>query len=360
LADWSFKVTPDLGIRSEPAACLAPALARPLPRLGGRPVHPKRNVLIIGHGPAGRELASYFKEHPLAGFRVRGFLDEAEPAGEEVLGRIANLVEVARANFVDEVILTAPYEREFARRVVQEARQNRLAVKVVPELFGSGPETVALDWVGSTPVLQLHREPLPTWRLFLKRAADVVASGFGLVLALPLMILIGLCIKLDSPGPVLYGSRRLGKKGQTFICHKFRTMIPGAEHAKQALRTANERHGPTFKLAQDPRVTTAGRWLRRYSLDELPQLWNVLRGEMSLVGPRPHPLDDCERYALDHLRRLDVTPGMTGLWQVTARNDPSFQRSLALDMEYIEHWSLGLDLRILWKTVFSVVRGSGS
>jgi lipopolysaccharide/colanic/teichoic acid biosynthesis glycosyltransferase len=137
-------------------------------------------------------------------------------------------------------------------------------------------------------------------------------------------------------------------------------MVANADQLKDGLRECNERQGPCFKIENDPRVTGVGRFLRRYSLDELPQLWNVLRGEMSLVGPRPHPLDDFELYRLDHLRRLDVTPGITGLWQVTARRDPSFQRNMALDLEYIEHWSFWMDLRILWKTVFVIFHGSGA
>jgi lipopolysaccharide/colanic/teichoic acid biosynthesis glycosyltransferase len=137
-------------------------------------------------------------------------------------------------------------------------------------------------------------------------------------------------------------------------------MVAGAEREKELLRQKNEREGPFFKIANDPRITRAGRWLRVYSLDELPQLWNVLRGEMSLVGPRPHPVEDCEQYRLEHLRRLEVKPGMTGLWQVTARNDPSFETNMSLDMEYIERWSLALDLKILGKTALAVLRGSGT
>ena len=137
-------------------------------------------------------------------------------------------------------------------------------------------------------------------------------------------------------------------------------MVADADGMKDSLRIRNEREGPCFKIADDPRITSVGRILRRYSLDELPQLWNVLRGEMSLVGPRPHPLDDIERYRLEHFRRLDVTPGITGLWQVTARHDPSFETNMALDVEYIEQCNLWMDLQILWKTVFVVLHGSGA
>jgi len=166
-------------------------------------------------------------------------------------------------------------------------------------------------------------------------------------------------VKADSSGPVLYAAKRAGRKGRPFRCYKFRTMVSDADQCKNSLQGMNKRSGPIFKVFDDPRVTRIGRWLRRYSLDELPQLWNVMKGEMSLVGPRPHPVDEFAAYELSHLARLDVTPGMTGLWQVSARRDPSFDRAMELDREYIRTWNLGLDSRILLRTVFAVARGSG-
>ncbi len=225
---------------------------------------------------------------------------------------------------------------------------------------GGDLQSVALESLGHIPLLALHEEPSPASGLFLKRLVDVVLSASVLLLSGPLLAATALAIKLDSPGPVLYRATRVGRKGRNFICYKFRTMVCAADQLKEALRRRNERDGPFFKMTNDPRVTSVGHFLRRYSLDELPQLWNVLKGEMSLVGPRPHPLDDFQRYQFEHLRRLEVTPGITGLWQVTARRDPSFERAMALDLEYIEHWSLWTDLRILCKTVPVVLHGSGS
>ena len=158
----------------------------------------------------------------------------------------------------------------------------------------------------------------------------------------------------------MYRAPRVGRKGRRFICHKFRTMVTNADELKEKLRHLNEREGPFFKIEQDPRITRVGRFLRKYSLDELPQLWDVLRGDMSLVGPRPHPLDDYQQYTLEHLRRLDVTPGITGLWQIMARRDPSFERALALDNQYIETWSFLSDMRILLRTIPSLIKGAGS
>jgi lipopolysaccharide/colanic/teichoic acid biosynthesis glycosyltransferase len=174
-----------------------------------------------------------------------------------------------------------------------------------------------------------------------------------------LLAVIAGFIRLDSRGPVLYCAQRAGRKGKLFRCYKFRTMVSGADRLKDDLRENNQRSGPFFKISNDPRITRLGRFLRRYSLDELPQLWNVVKGDMSLVGPRPHPLEDVAGYEIEHLARLDVTPGITGLWQVTARRDPSFQRGMELDREYIRTWSLRSDMRILLKTFLAVVQGSG-
>ncbi len=327
-----------------------------------------RNVLIVGAGPVGRELAATLERQRIAGRTVVGFLDETETLTGDVLGRVENLARIARAEFVDEIILAIPNQHDLARRVIREARRSRLSIRAVPDVYGYGwdqdcgpePGRLGLEYFGDLPVLTLHEERAPASGLFCKRVLDVLISALALLAAAPLMAAIALLVKLTSPGQVLYQAKRVGLKGRRFICHKFRTMVSDADRLKDGLRESNERRGPCFKIAADPRITRVGQFLRRYSLDELPQLWNVLRGEMSLVGPRPHPLDDFEHYRLEHLRRLDVTPGITGLWQVTARRDPSFQRNMALDLEYIEHWSLGMDFWVLWKTVFVILQGSGA
>jgi len=330
---------------------------RRAPAQGGRDV---RNVLIIGAGEHGRRLAAHMGEDAASRYVVMGFLDEDEPIGGDVRGRVEDLARIARSDFVDEIVLTAPQQPELARRVIREARRNQIDVKVVPELFGFEPDDpLVYEQFGNIPVLTLRVERMPTFGLFLKRTVDAVFACATLALTAPLLIIIALVIKLESPGPILYRAERAGLKGRRFRCYKFRTMDAGADKTKEQLRARNERHGPFYKMADDPRITRAGRWLRRYSLDELPQLWNVVRGEMSLVGPRPHPLDDFERYDLGDLQRLGVSPGLTGLWQVTARRDPSFERGLALDLEYIRSWSLWRDFRILYQTISVVLRGSG-
>lgn len=196
-------------------------------------------------------------------------------------------------------------------------------------------------------------------RLILKRILDVILSCAALLLLWPLLLVIALAVKLESSGPVLYASVRAGQKGQKFVCYKFRTMVDKAEELKSLLRHFNERQDPFFKMANDPRVTRLGHFLRKYSLDELPQFWNVLKGNMSLVGPRPHPIDDYTRYRSGDHRRLEVKPGITGLWQVIARTNPSFETCMELDLAYIKHWGLLLDFEILLRTVPAVLAGEG-
>jgi exopolysaccharide biosynthesis polyprenyl glycosylphosphotransferase len=357
-AEWAARLIPGAGF-----ACAGKHRKTAMPRtspksVGVRARRAGRNVLIVGASNLGQRIASYFETHPELDRAVCGFLDDRKPLGNGVVGRVSDLAQLARTGFVDEVILAAPHDRELTLRVLRAGRQLRLDVKMAPDLFGCEP-TGETERVGAIPLISLHEERLPVAGLLLKRVLDMAGAAAALILLAPALALIATLIWLDSPGPVLYAAPRAGRKGRPFRCFKFRTMIPEADALKDELRIRNQRRGPFFKITNDPRVTGIGRLLRRYSLDELPQLWNVLKGEMSLVGPRPHPLDDFSGYRIEHLPRLDVTPGMTGLWQVTSRQDPSFQTGMKLDIEYIHRWSLGLDVRILWKTAGAVLRGSG-
>ncbi len=176
----------------------------------------------------------------------------------------------------------------------------------------------------------------------------------------PVLLLLAILVKLDSQGPVLYASKRVGRKGRIFSCYKFRTMVANAEELRKKLEHLNERDGVLFKISNDPRITRTGAWMRKHSLDELAQLWNVLKGDMSLVGPRPPLASEVKQYQLDYLKRLEVAPGITGLWQVEARNNPSFEQYISLDLSYVDNWSLGLDLHILFRTIAVVAAGTGS
>lgn len=318
-----------------------------------------RNVLIVGSGESARMVAWMVEQDREAGRRICGFLDNQKPVGNGVVGCVADLARLARTGFVEEVILVSTQDKELSLWVLSEARRLRLDVKIVPDLLACDPVVEECEQIGGVPLFCLHAERPPLAGLMLKRLIDILGAGAALILLLPLLAGIAALVKMDSTGAVLYCAPRAGRKGRRFRCYKFRTMVCNADELKGALRQDNERSGPIFKIAGDPRITRLGRYLRRYSLDELPQLWNVVTGEMSLVGPRPHPVDDVAGYAIEHLARLDMTPGVTGLWQVTARRDPCFQRGMELDREYIRTWSLGLDLRIVLKTFLAVLHGSG-
>lgn len=318
------------------------------------------NALIVGSGSLGQQLAAYLEENKQFGFRVIGFLDEDHRGDPRVLGTIEDLPRVARAQFVDEVFVTTLSERDLVKRVAAEARRQHLNVKVVPDLYDELGLDTPIRSLGELPLVELHWEAIPTLGLFVKRVADVVLSALALIISAPILLVAAIGIKIDSRGPVFYKSERVGRKGVVFTCWKLRTMVANADQLKKNLNHLNERsNGLLFKVADDPRVTRIGMFLRRYSIDELPQLWNVLRGEMSLVGPRPPLPSEFDQYSLEHLRRLDVKPGITGLWQVTARQDPSFENYMALDLEYIEHWGFWMDAKILWKTIPAVLRGRG-
>lgn len=318
--------------------------------------HKTRRALIIGAGGTGRKLGAYLKSHSVLGYTVAGFLDDSSDGNPTVLGTVSEFPSIARSEFVDDVFIAANLDPALIQQLSEEAKQCGIQVKLVP---GVCEQATSWECVGDLPVMIIRSQPIPTIGLFLKRVLDITGAVIGLSVLLPLLVILTIVIRLDSPGPALYRSVRVGEKGVKFKCLKFRTMHVNADSIKDQLRSMNQRVGPTFKISDDPRITRAGKWLRKYSLDELPQLWNVLRGEMSLVGPRPHPLDDYDQYSLDHRLRLKVTPGLTGLWQITARMDPSFERNMALDLEYIRNWSFWMDVKILAATLPAIVRGEG-
>ncbi len=219
---------------------------------------------------------------------------------------------------------------------------------------------VVVDNLDGIPLLSVRELSLREWQVALKRALDVVVAGLGVLLLSPVLLLTALAIRLDSPGPVIFRQTRVGRGGQEFTCLKFRTMCVDAEARLAELKRQNEANGPWFKMRHDPRSTRVRRLLRRTSLDELPKLWNVLRGEMSLIGPRPNLPSEVQAYEPWHYRRLEITPGMTGLWQVSGRSELSFDEMVLLDVYYIENWSPILDLHILLKTIPTVLLGSGA
>ena len=323
-----------------------------------------RNVLIVGAGRVGHALRNHLESLRHLGFRFKGFIAlsqaEAESGDADMIGDIRNCLPLARALFVDEIFLSVPAEKNTVIALVEAAREHGIDVRVVPDLYDGLAWNAPVEYIGQFPTIPLHRRDFPIGSFMVKRIVDLVGSALALLVLSPLLLIIAIAVKLDSEGPVFYKAQRIGRKGRTFTCFKFRTMVRNAEELKARLEHMNERDGILFKMANDPRITRVGRVLRKYSLDELPQFLNVLHGDMSLVGPRPPMANEVEKYDLAHLRRLDVLPGITGLWQVEARQDPSFDSYISLDTAYVENWTLWLDLKILVRTVSVVLGGTGS
>ena len=323
-----------------------------------------RNVLIVGAGRVAHALRNHLESLRHLGFRFKGFValteHEAESGDADIIGDVRNCLPLARSLFVDEIFFSVPAEKRLVISLVEEARAIGIDVRVVPDLYDGLAWNAPVEYIGQFPTIPLHRRDLPIGAFLLKRVIDTTGALLAMILGWPIMLILSAAIKLDSSGPIFYRAQRTGRKGRTFTCYKFRTMCTNADNLKESLKDQNERDGILFKITNDPRITRVGRILRKYSLDELPQFYNVLRGDMSLVGPRPPLASEVEQYDLAHLRRLDVLPGMTGLWQVEARQDPSFDSYISLDTAYVENWSLWLDMKILARTLGVVVSGTGS
>jgi exopolysaccharide biosynthesis polyprenyl glycosylphosphotransferase len=325
-----------------------------------------RNVLIVGTGPEAHALRHHLDNIRNLGYTFMGFVDlpgfgtRMDEDSGDLAGTLELLFEHARKQFVDEIFFTAPCEQGTVQRVLERARTHGIDLRVIPAMYDGLAWNSPIEYIGQFPTIPLHRGQVPEAELLVKRVLDVVFSSLVVVLLAPLLLAIAVAIKLDSPGPVFYASERIGKKGRVFHCIKFRTMVADAETQRAGLAHLNERDGVLFKISNDPRITRLGRFLRKYSLDELPQFFNVLHGEMSVVGPRPPLASEVKNYQPSHLRRLDVTPGITGLWQVQGRRDPSFDSYVSLDVAYIETWSIWLDIKIIIRTIGVVFSGTGS
>jgi exopolysaccharide biosynthesis polyprenyl glycosylphosphotransferase len=323
-------------------------------------------IIIVGAGEAGRTVMRTVVAHPELGFHIVGFVDD-NPEKQTNIGRFKalgpadNLPRLIEEKKVDEVIITLPWmSHRKTMRIVRECARRQVRARIVPDLFQMSLSQVDVDDLGGIPLIGVREVGFSPSALLIKRAADIVGSIALLVAAVPLGGLIALAIKLDSPGPIIFCQDRVGLGGKLFKLYKFRSMRQGAEEELDNLRELDEIDGVTFKIHKDPRATRVGRFLRRTSLDELPQLWNVLRGEMSLVGPRPNVPQEVERYLEWHKKRLQVPPGMTGMWQVSGRSLLSFDETVLLDLYYIENWSFWLDCKILLRTIPTVLTGEGA
>lgn len=324
-------------------------------------------AVIYGAGKSGRILSNQIKLHPEFGYSVVGYVDD-DPAKKGqvyedvgVLGAFEKLPEIVVSHDVDEVLVAIPSAtHRHLLHVVFELRERRIPFMVIADLFELVTRRVSVMQIGSIPLLRLWRSPLEGWQGYIKRAIDIAGALAGVVIFLPFWLLIIILIKLDSRGPIFYRQERLGKGGRPFKIFKFRSMVVGADEMLPELADFNEMDGPIFKIKKDPRITGVGRFLRKFSVDEFPQLINVLKGDMSLVGPRPPIPEEVEEYERWQMKRLTVPQGVTGLWQVSGRNLLTFEEMVRLDIYYIENWSLWLDLKILLKTVPVVVLMRGA
>ncbi|MCK4248650.1 MAG: sugar transferase, partial [Candidatus Omnitrophica bacterium] len=324
------------------------------------------NVLIIGAGRVGRSLAGEIKNTRYLGLRVIGYLDDGKAKGEpinghDVLGKISDFEDVIRNKFIDEVFITIPSERQLISDLIMNGRDLGVSMRIVPDFYDLALGEVRIHNLGFFPLLEYHRKGIHGTEILGKRVMDICLSGLGLMLLSPLFLILAVIIKLDSRGAVFYKSERCGKKSKAFYFYKFRSMVSNAEELKEELLDKNEvSDGVIFKIKKDPRITAIGSFMRKYSLDELPQLWNVFKGDMSLVGPRPPTPDEVVKYKPWQMRRLDIRPGITCLWQVRGRSDLSFYKWVKWDLWYIDNWSFTLDLRILLWTIPIVLKGKGA
>jgi exopolysaccharide biosynthesis polyprenyl glycosylphosphotransferase len=324
-------------------------------------------VLIVGAGEIGRAVIRTIVARPELGYQIVGLVDDNPDKGYSDIGRVKGLggldklAQLVDNEDIDQVIITLPwmYQRKIMR-IVHECQRQQVSARIVPDLFQMSLSQVDVDDLGGIPLIGVREVSISRWQQIVKRGMAVgISLGAGLLL-LPLVGIIALAIKLDSVGPIFFRQLRVGKGGRQFWCYKFRSMRDGAEQEQQQLLDLNEADGPLFKIRNDPRLTRVGRWLRRTSLDEVPQLYNVLRGEMSIVGPRPALPQEVAQYEGWHTRRLEVAPGITGLWQVSGRSDLSFDEGCLLDIYYIEHWSPLLDLKIMFRTIPKLFSGAGA
>lgn len=325
-----------------------------------------RNVLIVGSGPRAAYVQKVVGWNPSWGLSVMGFIDSGQPAGgpsviTHQVFKLTDMQEILSDQVIDEVIVACP--RSMLAEiigVVDVCAAAGVPITLLSDLFGDYLPAPRSTRFGSLPALSFAPVHHNLAKLFAKRVIDIVGAALGLVAGAPVLGAAALAIRLTSPGPILFRQVRCGLNGRNFVMHKLRTMYIDAEERKSELLAENEMDGPVFKMKRDPRVTPVGYWLRRFSIDELPQIWDVLRGQMSLVGPRPSLPMEVVEYQTSERRRLSMRPGLTCLWQVSGRNEIGFDDWVRLDLEYIDTWSLRNDLKILLRTIPAVLGGSGS
>lgn len=352
------------------AAMIVPFVGRLLLALGVTTVYrlgfARTRLLVVGAGRTGKVVMQHFAALPALAFQVMGFLDDGQAGATDfgrfkLLGTLDACERVLRTLRIGEVIIALSSEsRQQINQVIQVCEALSVPFRLVPDIHNLSLARVDLETVEDIPMLSIRRAAMEGWQRGIKRLVDIVGASLILLLGAPIWLLIALLIRLDSAGPIIFKQQRVGLRGMLFTSYKFRSMFVGAEAQRAALRPSNHSGRGLFKLKDDPRCTRVGKRLRRMSMDEIPQLWNVLRGEMSLVGPRPPLPDEVARYEDWELRRLEMPPGLTGLWQVRGRSDIGFEEMVLMDLYYLENWSLRLDFEILLKTIPAVIFRRGA
>jgi len=329
-----------------------------------------RNMLIVGTNPRAVDFARKIESKPELGYRIEGFVDSTWDGtdnffttGYEIVSDFTGFLAYLREQVIDEVVISLPLKSQYeaASCIAIQSQNQGIIVRHLSDIFDLKTSRAIVGSLEGLPFVSNYLGAMEGWQIEVKRLADIFISVLALVIFSPIFLVTAIGIKLTSPGPIFFTQERLGINKRRFRVSKFRTMVPDAEKKQADLEALNEQEGPVFKIKKDPRITPIGRFLRKSSIDELPQLFNVLKGDMSLVGPRPLPVCDYNGFDEDwHRRRFSVRPGITCLWQVTGRSDISFEEWMELDMEYIDNWSLWMDLKILLLTVPVVLKGSGA
>ena len=327
----------------------------------------QRRIIIVGTGKRASGIIQRIKSHPEWGFRILGAIDDepgrgvSEVAGIEVIGTLDNISDILKKDAVDEVIVVVPRSRlNHIEKAVLSCETVGVQVVVAMDLFNLKIARSHYTDLDGVPFVSIYTTVANLRHLFAKRLMDIILSFIGIILSLPIMAVAALAIKMTSKGPVIFKQQRIGLNSRKFVLLKFRTMYVGADALRAEMEAKNELDGPAFKMKRDPRVTPVGHFLRKFSIDELPQLYNILAGHMSLIGPRALAAYEAEKLELWQRRRFSMRPGLSGLWQVKGRNKINFNLWMKLDLEYLDHWSLWLDIKILAKTIPAVLFGRGA
>ena len=335
--------------------------------------------LIVGHNERAAELANTILANPHFGIRIEEILDVEDPSAAgtaerrkleahpppgvklTVIKSVEEIREIVVSRVVDEVVVTLPMRSHYdtVSRILEICCTAGISVRLRPQAFEILGYATEVTHVGKIPMLTHYNGPSNYWQLVVKRVIDILGSGIGLIVLSPFFAAVAIGIKLGSPGPVFFRQLRVGLHGRHFQLVKFRSMVKDALQQRDALDAANERDGKAFKIRNDSRITPLGRWLRKYRIDELPQLWNVLVGDMSLVGPRPFPVTEATGFEWWHRRRHSMPPGLTCLWQIEDDPKMPLKQWMELDMAYIDRWSIWLDLKLIARTFATVARGRG-